>query len=68
MQGHAKKQVRVLEVEAQVDSVRRGDVFILDLGNKLLQWNGRESHPLEKAKAAEVARAWEEGRGESPRA
>ncbi|KAK4701212.1 hypothetical protein P7C70_g5024, partial [Phenoliferia sp. Uapishka_3] len=57
-----KKHVKVQEVKAEAESIDRGDVFILDLGDKLLQWNGGKSAPMEKAKAAETARSWVDAR------
>lgn len=58
--------MRVTEVPANAEFIRRGDVFILDLGDKLLQWNGRECQPREKAKGAEVSRHWVDARGAFP--
>lgn len=39
-----------------LDSVNSGDVFILDLGLKLVQFNGNQSGALERAKAAQMCR------------
>jgi len=51
-----KRNVRVRQVELSCKSLNMGDVFILDLGRKLYQWNGPESSRQEKAKALEVTR------------
>ena len=40
-----------------------GDVFILDLGTKLIQWNGSEANRKEKAKALDVCVGIKEERG-----
>ena len=46
--------VRVTSVPLQPSSLNAGDVFILDMGLTLLQWNGNEANRKEKAKALEV--------------
>ncbi len=38
-------------------SLNSGDVFILDAGLKLYQWNGKDSNKYEKAKALDVVQA-----------
>ncbi len=38
------------------NSVNDGDVFILDVGQGLIQWNAPKSNRQEKLKAAELAR------------
>ena len=48
--------VRFFEVPLQASSVNSGDVFILDLGMKLIQFNGKASGPAERAKAGSVCR------------
>jgi hypothetical protein len=38
-------------------SLNSGDVFILDAGLTLYQWNGKDSNKYEKAKALDVVQA-----------
>ena len=38
------------------NSMNDGDVFILDVGQGLIQWNAPKSNRQEKLKAAELAR------------
>jgi len=52
-----KKNVRVTEVALARDSLNSGDVFILDAGLQLYQFDGKESAPGERFKASQVARA-----------
>jgi len=52
-----KKKVRVTEVELSHKSLNSGDVFILDAGLKVYQWNGSKSGPQEKMKGAQMSRA-----------
>lgn len=46
--------VRVVAVPCAVGSLNSGDVFILDLGLELLQWNGSSSSSRERSKALDV--------------
>lgn len=39
-----------LQVEMSWDSFNRGDVFLLDLGKVIIQWNGPESNSGERLK------------------
>jgi len=52
-----KKKVRVTQVDKTFKSLNSGDVFILDLGLKLFQWNGSKAGPQEKMKGAQLCRA-----------
>jgi len=52
-----KKKVRVTEVEKSHASLNSGDVFILDAGLNIYQWNGSKAGPMEKAKGAQLSRA-----------
>jgi len=52
-----KRKVRVTEVELSHKSLNSGDVFILDAGLKLFQFNGTKSGPQEKMKGAQLSRA-----------
>jgi len=52
-----KRKVRVTQVELHRDSLNSGDVFVLDAGLQVYQWNGKKSGPAEKQKGAELGRA-----------
>jgi gelsolin len=52
-----KKKVRVTEVELNRSSLNSGDVFVLDNGLTLYQWNGKKSGPQEKMKGAQLTKA-----------
>lgn len=52
-----QKKVRVTQVDKSRDSMNSGDVFILDQGLKLYQFNGKKSGPMEKQKGASIIRA-----------
>jgi len=49
---HGKKSIRVDERAATAMNMNHADVFILDAGDKLYQWNGRKSSPFERNKAS----------------
>uniref|UniRef100_A0A7S2IB77 Gelsolin-like domain-containing protein n=1 Tax=Haptolina brevifila TaxID=156173 RepID=A0A7S2IB77_9EUKA len=49
-----KRVARVTVVEPKVSSLNSGDVFILDTGAKLIQWNGVLSNAKERRKAVQV--------------
>jgi len=49
-----KRVVTVKQVELKSSSLNHGDCFILDLGKKLFQWNGKESNKYEKVKTLQV--------------
>ena len=48
------KNIRVQQIAPKASGMNHGDVFILDLGLKLFQFNGRTSGMWEKEKAREV--------------
>lgn len=50
------RHVVVKEVPLSHTSLNKGDVFILDAGLKIYQWNGSKSSGAEKVKGAEVCR------------
>jgi gelsolin len=52
-----KKKVRVMQVDFNRSSLNSGDVFILDGGLKIWQWNGKKAGPQEKQKGAQLCRA-----------
>ena len=55
VKGNMKKLV-VRQVDIHTDSMNSGDVFILDLGTEVLQWNGTSAAAWEKNKANELCR------------
>lgn len=50
------RHVRVHQVPLSADSLNDGDVFILDLGRKIIQWNGAEASRKEKMRGMDVSR------------
>jgi gelsolin len=62
-----KKVVRVTQVPLKSDSLNDGDVFILDAGLKLWQWNGSKCAIAEKRKAQEVLNGLKEERNGKPK-
>ncbi|XP_045178411.2 villin-1-like isoform X2 [Mercenaria mercenaria] len=57
-----KQHVRVTEVDMAWSSFNSGDVFILDLGQMVFVWNGKESSRTEKFKGLEQARHYRDER------
>ncbi|XP_053410654.1 advillin [Nycticebus coucang] len=51
-----RRNIRATEVDMSWDSFNRGDVFLLDLGMVLIQWNGPESNSRERLKAMLLAK------------
>ncbi|KAM4881344.1 advillin [Thomomys bottae] len=51
-----KRNIRATEVPVSWDSFNRGDVFLLDLGKVIIQWNGPESNSVERLKAMLLAK------------
>jgi gelsolin len=51
------KTLAVMQVELKTASLNSGDVFLIDLGKLILQWNGSGSAPGERSSAATIARA-----------
>ncbi|XP_036025635.1 advillin [Onychomys torridus] len=51
-----KRNIRATEVDMSWDSFNRGDVFLLDLGMVIIQWNGPESNSGERLKAMLLAK------------
>uniref|UniRef100_A0A8C4TIQ1 Villin-1 n=1 Tax=Erpetoichthys calabaricus TaxID=27687 RepID=A0A8C4TIQ1_ERPCA len=51
-----KKHVVAGEVELHWKSFNKGDVFLLDLGNLIVQWNGPESNRMERLKGTTLAK------------
>jgi gelsolin len=63
----AKKNIRVVEVPLDCDSLNHGDVFILDAGLQIYQWNGKDASVAEKRRGNEVAHGIQEERNGRPR-
>jgi gelsolin len=61
------KLVRVTEVELSAKSLNDGDVFILDAGLQLYQWNGKSAGIHEKRKGAEILEAYKKERNGKPK-
>ncbi|GCC36965.1 hypothetical protein chiPu_0015465 [Chiloscyllium punctatum] len=51
-----KKNVYAGEVEMSWKSFNTGDVFLLDLGKLIVQWNGPQSNRMERLKAMQLAK------------
>ncbi|XP_056611665.1 villin-1 [Triplophysa dalaica] len=51
-----KKHVVAGEVEMTWKSFNKGDVFLLDLGSLIIQWNGPKSNRTERLKAMNLAK------------
>ncbi|XP_023076870.2 villin-1 [Piliocolobus tephrosceles] len=51
-----KRNVVAAEVEMSWKSFNRGDVFLLDLGKLIIQWNGPESNHMERLKGMTLAK------------
>ena len=49
-----RKTVQATEVAFSWDSFNLGDVFIIDLGKVIFQWNGPESNRMERLKVCFV--------------
>ncbi|KAF2983628.1 hypothetical protein EK904_005556 [Melospiza melodia maxima] len=52
-----KKHVSATEVALSWDSFNKGDVFLLDLGKVLIQWNGPSCSIAEKSRGLALARS-----------
>jgi len=61
-----KRKIRVTQVDITPKSLNSGDVFVLDCGLDLYQWNGKQSGPQEKFKGATLCRAIDEERSGKP--
>merc|ERR1711974_383952 len=57
-----KKNIRARQVALSCDSLNSGDVFILDNGLTVYQWNGSSSGIFEKNEAAQLSRAIDDER------
>jgi len=61
-----RKIPRITQVATLATSMNSGDVFVLDLGLRILQWNGARSHKTEKNRAAILSRAIDDERAGKP--
>lgn len=61
-----KKRVRVEEKKIEHASLNQGDVFILDAGLRILQWQGKKAGIFEKQKGATLSRAIDDERAGKP--
>ncbi|XP_076617765.1 villin-1 isoform X2 [Chaetodon auriga] len=50
-----RKRVTAREVEVSWSSFNNGDIFLLDMGKAIVQWNGPQSNTREKLKAVLLA-------------
>ena len=57
------KNVRLFEVPLKHDSLNSGDVFFLDLGLTIIQFNGKKANIKEKMKGAEMGKLLKESKG-----
>jgi len=62
LQIKGRRKVRVRQVEKTHASLNSGDVYILDLGQHIYQFNGKQSSPGEKMKGAQLTRALDDDR------
>lgn len=62
-----KRKVRVTQVELNRSSLNGGDVFILDNGLTIYQWNGKKAGPMEKQKGAQTSKALADERKGKPK-
>lgn len=67
LQMKGKRSVRVTQVPLNLSSLNSGDVFVLDAGLALYQWNGKEASIFEKRKAGDVLNRLQEERLGKPR-
>ncbi|XP_062861507.1 villin-1 isoform X2 [Trichomycterus rosablanca] len=51
-----KKHVVAGEVDMSWNSFNNGDVFLLDLGNLIIQWNGPQSNRMERLRGMNLAK------------
>ncbi|XP_040289675.1 villin-like protein [Bufo bufo] len=52
-----RKHVSATEVDLSWSSFNKGDVFLLDLGKVIIQWNGPESNKAERIRACSLAQS-----------
>ncbi|KAI0632316.1 fragmin60 [Trametes polyzona] len=64
--GRASAHLQVRQVPDQAESVVQGDVYVLDMGDKIWQFNTRSSPGKLRFKAAEFVQSLESERGGQP--
>jgi gelsolin len=64
--GENMRSIKFEEVPLAVSSLNGGDVYILDLGKTIWQWNGKTSSAYEKNRAAEYVRKMQADRKFAP--
>jgi len=57
-----RQKTRVKQVERTHKSLNSGDVFVLDMGLRIYQFNGQKSSPKERMKGAQLSRALDDER------
>jgi len=62
-----QKKVRVTEVEMSYKSLNSGDVFVVDAGLALFQFNGKKCGMMEKQKGAQLTKALKDQRKGAPK-
>lgn len=53
LQVKGERYPRIFPVEMKADSINKGDVFVLDMNEKIYMWPGDECNVNEKVKALE---------------
>lgn len=61
-----RKNIRISEVPISVSSLNSGDVFILDNGLDIYQWQGKGAGMNEKARAGQLCRTLDDERAGKP--
>jgi len=61
-----RKNIRIQEVTKEMASLNSGDVFILDLGLTIVQWQGKSAGKNEKARAGQLCRQIDDERNGKP--
>ena len=56
-EGGECPQISTFQVALSNSALNQGDVYILDKGLELFQWNGDNSSPFERNKAAQIVQA-----------
>jgi len=67
MHFKGQKKIRVTQVPTLCSSLNQGDVFLLDMGLELIQWNGPLSAALERRKAMEMINSLKDDRNGRPK-
>jgi len=67
MHLRGRKNIRVTQVPILASSFNEGDVFVLDMGLTVLQWQGTKATYAEKARAAQLCEAISAERGGRPK-